>query len=48
MPLMRTISKAALAVWATMVLAHAATAQAETPVSIELVFVVDTSYTKEQ
>ena len=44
MPLMPTISKAALAVWATMVLAHAATARVETPVSIELVFAVDTSY----
>ncbi len=44
MLLMRSISKAAMAVWATMVLAHAPTAQAETPVSIELVFAVDTSY----
>lgn len=44
MPLMRSIAKAAMAVWATMALPHAATAQAETPVSIELVFAVDTSY----
>jgi len=44
MLLMRTISKAAMAVWATMALPHAATAQAETAVSIELVFAVDTSY----
>ena len=44
MLLMRSISKAAMAFWATMVLPHAESAQAETPVSIELVFAVDTSY----
>ena len=40
---MQSLSKAAMAVWAAAALSHSAGAQAKTPVSIELVFAVDTS-----
>ncbi len=41
--LVQSAAKAAMAVWAAMALLHIEGAQAETPVSIELVFAVDTS-----
>ena len=41
--LVRSLSKAAMAVWAVVALLHIEAAQAKTPVSIELVFAVDTS-----
>ena len=41
--LVRSISKAAMAVWAAVALPHIEGAQAKTPVSIELVLAVDTS-----
>ncbi len=43
-PLVRFLSKAAMAIWAAVALLHIEGAQAKTPVSIELVFAVDTSY----
>ena len=42
--LVRSLSKAAMAVWAAVALVHIEGAQAKTPISIELVFAVDTSY----
>ena len=42
--LVRSLAKAAMAVWAAVALLHIEGAQAQTPVSIELVFAVDTSY----
>ncbi len=42
--LVRFLSKAAMAVWAAVALLHIEGAQAKTPVSIELVLAVDTSY----
>ena len=41
--LVRSLSKAAMAVWAAVALLHIDGAQAKTPVTIELVFAVDTS-----
>ncbi len=41
--LVRSLSKAAMAVWAAVALLHIEDAQAQSPVSIELVFAVDTS-----
>ncbi len=41
---MQSLAKAAMAVWAAVALLHIEGAQAKTPVSIELVFAVDTSY----
>ena len=41
--LARSLSKAAMAVWAAVALLHIEGAQAKTPISIELVFAVDTS-----
>ena len=41
--LVRSLSKAAMAVWAAVALLHIEDAQAKTPVTIELVFAVDTS-----
>ncbi len=41
--LVQSLSKAAMAVWAAVALLHIEGAQAKTPVSIELVFAVDTS-----
>ncbi len=41
--LVRSLSKAAMAVWAAVALLHIEASQAKTPVSIELVFAVDTS-----
>ncbi len=41
--LVRSLSKAALAVWVAVAPLHIDAAQAKTPVSIELVFAVDTS-----
>ena len=41
--LARSLSKAAVAVWAVVALPHIEAAQAKTPVSIELVFAIDTS-----
>ncbi len=41
--LTQSLSRAAMAVWATVALLHIEGAQAKTPVSIELVFAVDTS-----
>jgi len=43
MSLVRSLSKAAMAVWAAVALLHIEGAQAKTPVSIELVLAVDTS-----
>ncbi len=42
-PLVQSLSKAAMAVWAAVALLHIEGAQAKTPVSIELVIAVDTS-----
>ncbi len=42
--LVQSLSKVAMAVWAAVALLHIEGAQAKTPVSIELVFAVDTSY----
>ncbi len=42
-PLARSLAKAAMAIWAAMAHLHVEGAQAKTPVSIELVFAVDTS-----
>ncbi len=41
--LVQSLAKAAMAVWAAVALPHIEGAQAQTPVSIELVFAVDTS-----
>ena len=41
--LVQSLSKAAMAVWAAVALSHIEGAQAQTPVSIELAFAVDTS-----